>query len=175
MILTMIIMMMMNRMTSLLWSKNSRKLETGYDHGMDGSITIANVQKRHEGIYRCTVTTVMDQASDEVVLKVLVNAPVITSWTRNKKLFSGTSLKVECISTGIPEPVTSWTFNSTITSAEGPGYVINNAIATDSGNYTCIARNSIGETRKTIQLAVVTVPTMMKELQARNLISNPIV
>ena len=45
----------------------------------------------------------------------------------------------------------------------------------DSGNYTCIARNSIGETRKTIQLEVVTVPTMMKELQARNLISNPIV
>jgi hypothetical protein len=32
-------------------------MDSRIDFGMDGSVTIANVQKRHGGIYRCTATT----------------------------------------------------------------------------------------------------------------------
>lgn len=161
----------MNRITRILWSKDDKNIQVGgediIDFGMDGSITIFNVQKRNEGVYRCTVTTVRDEASAEIPLKVLVNAPVITKYSKNQMIFSGTSTILECIGTGIPEPETRWTFNKTITKVIGSTFDIKNAISADSGFYTCTARNSIGETQRTIVVSVVTVPSAQEIYQAK--------
>ena len=50
-----------NRITNITWEKDGNPIsvtsEDRIDFGMDGSVTIANVQKRHGGIYRCTATT----------------------------------------------------------------------------------------------------------------------
>ncbi len=50
-----------NRITNITWEKDGNPIsvssEDRFDFGMDGSVTIANVQKRHGGIYRCTATT----------------------------------------------------------------------------------------------------------------------
>ena len=152
----------MNRITRILWTKDDQPIEVGgediIDFGMDGSITIFNVQKRHEGQYKCTVTTVLDQESAEIPLEVLVNAPVITQYSKDQFIFSGTTIVLECIGTGIPEPEIRWTFNRTITKVTGPTFNIKNAISADSGFYTCTAKNSIGETQRTIVVTVVTLP-----------------
>jgi hypothetical protein len=161
----------MNRITKIGWTKNNRSIEVGgedmVDFGMDGSITIFNVQKRHEGVYQCTATTVKDEASAELVLKVLVNAPVITRHTRDQLVFSGNSLTLECVATGIPEPEIRWTFNKTITKVVGPAFEIKNAIATDAGQYGCTAKNSIGETQRTIVVGVLSVPRLDEVYQAK--------
>ena len=99
-----------------------------------------NVQKRHEGRYKCKVKTLRDEASAEVPLRVIVNAPVITKFSEHQKVFSGTSLELECQATGIPSPETSWTFNKTSTSITGENYHIKSAMMTDSGFYTCTSK-----------------------------------
>ena len=161
----------MNRITKIGWTKNNKSIEVGgedmVDFGMDGSITIFNMQKRHEGVYKCTVTTVKDEASADLVLKVLVNAPVITRHTKDQLVFSGNSLNLECVATGIPEPEIRWTFNKTITKVVGPLFEIKNAIATDAGQYGCTAKNSIGETQRTIVVGVLTVPRLEEAYQAK--------
>jgi hypothetical protein len=113
------------------------------------------------------VTTVKDEESAELVLKVLVNAPVITLHTKDQLIFSGNSINLECVSTGIPEPEIRWTFNKTITKVVGPVFEIKNAIATDAGQYGCTAKNSIGETQRTIVVGVVTVPRLEETYQAK--------
>lgn len=160
-----------NRITNVNWKKNNRSIQVGVDDridfGYDGSLIIFNVQKRHEGMYKCTVTTLRDEASSEVPLRVIVNAPVITKSSPNQRIFSGTSLNLECIANGIPFPETKWTFNKTITTVVGEVYEIKSAISTDSGFYTCTAKNSIGETKKTIQVSVVTVPKLKEEYKIK--------
>jgi len=160
-----------NRITNVNWRKDDKSIQVGVDDridfGYDGSLIIFNVQKRHEGTYKCTVTTLRDEASSEVPLRVIVNAPVITKSSPNQRVFSGTSLNLECISNGIPFPETKWTFNKTITSVVGEEYEIKSAISTDSGFYTCTAKNSIGETKKTIQVSVVTVPKLKEEYKIK--------
>ena len=46
----------MNRITNVTWTKNEMPIQAGLkdqvDFGFDGSISIANVQKRHSGLYR---------------------------------------------------------------------------------------------------------------------------
>ena len=161
----------MNRITGIVWTKDDEGIQVGgkdiIDFGMDNSITIINVQKRHEGLYKCTVTTVKDQESAEIPLRVLVNAPVITKHSKNQIIFSGTTLQLECISTGIPEPSTRWTFNRTITNVTAPTFDIKNAISADAGSYTCTSSNSIGETQRTIVVSVVTLPPSLDVYQAK--------
>ena len=115
-------------------------LEDRIDFGYDGSLIIFNVQKRHEGRYKCRVKTLRDDASAEVPIKVIVNAPVITRHSEAQVIFSGTSLGLECVATGIPAPSTQWTFNKTATSVTGEIFSIKNAISADSGLYTCTAK-----------------------------------
>ena len=70
-------------------------------------------------------------------------------------MFSGTSLDLECVSTGIPAPATHWTFNRTATAVRGEVFSIKSAISADSGLYTCTASNTIGSTKQTITVSVV--------------------
>ena len=133
-----------NKITDIRWTKDDKTIEVGIDDridfGYDGSLIIFNVQKRHEGRYRCRVKTQGDEESAEVPLKVIVNAPVITSHSPHQRVFSGSSLDLQCDANGIPAPEISWTFNKTSTLVSGEIYSIRNAITTDSGHYTCIAK-----------------------------------
>jgi len=160
-----------NKITNIVWTKDDLSLQVGVedriDFGYDGSLTIFNVQKRHEGRYKCKVKTLRDEASAEVPLKVIVNAPVITKYSQSQKVFSGTSLNLECKATGIPFPETTWTFNKTATSIIGENYFIKKAITADSGYYTCTSKNSIGETKQTIRVSVVTVPRLDEEYKIK--------
>ena len=164
----------MNRITNVTWTKNEMPIQAGLkdqvDFGFDGSISIANVQKRHSGLYRylikivklvrlkifhptnifffrCTVSTKMDNATATVPVKVIVNAPQIQSFSGNQTLFSGNSLVLMCKANGIPEPEVIWMFNNTDAKVKSNEYVIANAILSDSGKYECIAKNQYGQTK----------------------------
>merc|ERR1719500_3983 len=68
--------------------------------------------------------TKADEESAEVSLKVIVNAPVITSHSPLQRVFSGSSLELQCDANGIPAPEISWTFNKTSTLVRGELYSI---------------------------------------------------
>lgn len=88
----------LNRITNIAWTKDGAPIDIGpkdrIDFGMDGSLTVGDIQRRHEGTYRCTASTVLDNATDVVNVRVVVNAPVITGhsedqgnklWRRRRK------------------------------------------------------------------------------------------
>ena len=158
-----------NKITSIEWTKDDKSIQglDNVDFGYDGSLTIFNVQTRHQGSYRCKVKTMKDSASAEVPLNVIVNGPVITKYSDHKKIFSGTSVNLECVATGIPTPEISWSFNKTSTSVTGETYEVKNAITADSGHYTCTAENSVGQTKKTLEVSVVTVPVLKEEYKIK--------
>ena len=64
-----------NKITNIVWTKDDLSLQVGVedriDFGYDGSLTIFNVQKRHEGRYKCKVKTLRDEASAEVEMSNL--------------------------------------------------------------------------------------------------------
>lgn len=161
----------LNRVTNIQWTKDGKPIEINaqdrIDFGMDGSITIADVQKRHEGNFVCNVTTVLDNASDFVVLDVVVNAPVITSHSEDQLIFTGDTVVLMCHANGIPEPNVVWKFNKTMTKTSGKEFKIEKAIVTDTGKYTCIARNAYGETRQNMMLTVVGIPAFNMEHTVR--------
>lgn len=158
----------LNRITSIRWQKDNAPMEVGaHDHidfGMDGSITIADVQKRHGGQYRCTVTTVLDHANATIPVRVIVNAPVITSHSGDRVIFGGNSLTLFCKSNGIPVPTISWMFNKTDTGIrDNRELKITKAIQSDSGQYVCISKNQYGETRQFMTVKVIQVASLETE------------
>ncbi len=54
--------------------------------------------------FSCTVSTMLDNATDWVSLSVTVNAPVITAATKDLTVFNGDHVVLECKANGIPQP-----------------------------------------------------------------------
>ena len=126
-------------------------------------------------IFRCTVTTKLDNATATVPVRIIVNAPVIVNHSedqvgpfmhpfflfcattyyflllffsrREKVLFSGNTISLLCKANGIPAPQIHWKFNETSTKQIGEDYVISNAMMVDSGIYSCEASNQYGKTK----------------------------
>jgi hypothetical protein len=168
----------LNRITNIEWTKNDAAIDIGpgdkIDFGMDGSITVNDVQRRHQGDYRCLVRTVEDNATDVVNIEVVVNAPVIVSHSPDEQIvFEGDTAKMMCRANGIPDPKVTWLFNRTrITSSkdkkrDSPVLSIDNVILSDSGKYVCTAINEYGQTRHEMALSVVPVPKMRREYVAK--------
>ena len=49
-----------NRITNIKWSLNDAPIEDIYEIGIDKSLNIANVRKKHSGIYRLVKTSVFE-------------------------------------------------------------------------------------------------------------------
>ena len=64
----------------------------------------------------------LDNATDVVTIRVVVNAPVIVSHSPDEQIaFEGDTVKMSCAANGIPEPTVSWSFNKT---RDGGVYVV---------------------------------------------------
>ena len=65
-----------------------------------------------------------------------------------------------------PKPSISWKFNNTnaVQPVSEEEYKILHAIHSDTGLYTCIAKNKYGETKKDIFVRVLTLPVIKKEI-----------
>ena len=99
---------------------------------------------------------------------MIYKGPQITKNSPDTRVFSGTSIALQCISTGIPEPEIRWSLNETMTEVVGEEFAINAAIAgVDSGRYVCTATNSIGITKMSIEVSVVTLPNLDPEYRVK--------
>ena len=89
--------------------------------------------------------------------------PEITAHPQNVEVREGNNVTLSCNATGNPEPTISWTkdgspINSNSRnsfSADNKQLTITNVNRTDSGEYRCVASNSVG--KKTSNAATVDV------------------
>ena len=154
-----------NNITNIDWERIGNN-NADFDRGYDGSITISNVQKRHEGKYKCTLTTQYDSSNAIVTIEVEAYGPVITKHSHNQTVFNGDGVLLICNAEGLPQPRISWQLNSTdvVPAATGDEFEISHAIHSDTGTYTCVATNEYGKTNKTVFIKVLTLPVFKKEI-----------
>lgn len=132
-----------------------------------GKIDIINVTAEHEGVYACVAENHAGVADQPIYLKV--NEPP----TILKDNYTGTYiatnvdtiLSIACRATGRPEPYIMWSKDDFYLNRD-PRYTIDsdgtlhiNSPSEDmSGNYTCKAKNSVGEANKIVQVEIYALP-----------------
>ncbi|XP_060601091.1 synaptogenesis protein syg-2-like isoform X3 [Ruditapes philippinarum] len=136
----------------------------------EGALTISAVSKEDSGTYTVTCTNVMGSTSFDFTLDVLYPAEIYES--NPVTADAGTSVELKCLVRGnpmVPDMVTwkrdGFDMTRALPSyAEGVGtLIIENVEKTDSGTFTCLAHNGIGEsTQQTIELTVKFVPVIDK-------------
>ncbi|KAK2571460.1 Neuroglian [Acropora cervicornis] len=121
----------------------------------DGNLTIKALSPADIGIYQCFVSNKHGQMHADIELNVseipagfgIGSRPPLT----NQKALVRSSVEFTCRPTGEPKPAIRWLFGAM--QLEGTGryrilpngnLVIRNVTRTDSGEYTCEARNKLG-------------------------------
>ncbi|XP_066255817.1 limbic system-associated membrane protein-like [Euwallacea similis] len=151
-----------NPTPKITWSRKNNLLPGGDQTVIASVLTMDKVDRHHAGTYQCTASNgIGPEAFKQVVLHVLyppeisVENPVVHS-------AEGLEAQLVCIVHGENQPEVLWyrdtmqldTTERRIMESRGSKYtlVIRKVHRTDFGNYTCVADNQLGKTRKSIQL-----------------------
>ncbi|KAG8513684.1 Matrix-remodeling-associated protein 5 [Galemys pyrenaicus] len=134
----------------------------------NGTLFFNDVGPREQGEYTCFAENQVGKDAMRVRVKVVAEPPAI----RNKTLATlrvpyGAVATVACEAKGEPPPRVTWLSPSLRAIPETSDkyrvfpdgrLLIQKAQRADSGNYTCVARNSAGEDRKTVWVQVSVRP-----------------
>ncbi|XP_055915269.1 peroxidasin [Eupeodes corollae] len=120
----------------------------------NGSLEIFEANLLSSGTYKCVASNAFGsvQAKARVEVKEL---PVFILAPQSKAIKMGQSIELECDAEGNPLPAISWKFNGTAISSdnritldnENTELTIKDAKDSDSGTYTCIAKNENGQSK----------------------------
>ncbi|XP_050292890.1 limbic system-associated membrane protein-like [Anthonomus grandis grandis] len=151
-----------NPVPKITWSRKNNLLPGGDQTVITSVLSLDRVDRHHAGVYQCTASNGIGQeASKQIVLHVLyppeisVENPIVHS-------AEGFEAQLVCIVHGENQPEVLWyrdtmqldTTERRIMESRGSRHtlVIRKVHRTDFGNYTCVADNPLGKTRKSIQL-----------------------
>lgn len=84
---------------------------------------------------------------------LLLEEPKIAQ-IQNTVATSGENINIICLVTGNPTPYVTWQHNG-VTISKGPILHLTNVTQGMAGDYSCVARNLIGEQTKTTALKVL--------------------
>ncbi|XP_049332176.1 carcinoembryonic antigen-related cell adhesion molecule 5 [Astyanax mexicanus] len=112
------------------------------------TLTIITVQKEDAGNYKCQLTNKMN--SDSSIYTMAVNyGPEKASITGPSKVEVEDTVELKCIAPSFPPSTYTWKFNDTLLEITTAEYKIEKPVYSNSGIYTCEARNSVtGLTQK---------------------------
>ncbi|XP_030626728.1 hemicentin-1 [Chanos chanos] len=136
-----------------------------------GSLQIAFAQPGDTGRYTCTAANVAGTSSLEMSLTVQI-PPSIRGGESEMSVVENTQALLSCVAEGVPQPTLSWEKEGTALTDTTGEYtilpsgelIIDSAQPEDSGSYTCIATNSVGQDSRTITLSVHTHPAFTELL-----------
>ncbi|XP_076264967.1 limbic system-associated membrane protein-like [Rhynchophorus ferrugineus] len=151
-----------NPVPKITWSRKNNLLPGGDQTAITSVLVLDRVDRHHAGIYQCTASNgIGEDAIQQIFLHVLyppeisVEDPVVHS-------AEGYEAQLVCIVHGENQPEVLWyrdtmqldTTETRIMESRGSRHtlVIRKVHRTDFGNYTCVADNQLGKTRKSIQL-----------------------
>ncbi|XP_062125458.1 lachesin isoform X3 [Drosophila sulfurigaster albostrigata] len=152
-----------NPTPNVTWSRKNNILPNGEEKLHSHVLSIENVDRHKGGVYICTANNGVGQpASSQVVLHVLyppeisVERPVVFSG-------EGHEAMLVCIVHGETQPEVIWfkdtmqldTTERHIMENRGSRHtlIIRKVHPQDFGNYSCVAENQLGKSRKTLQLS----------------------
>ncbi|XP_035005999.2 matrix-remodeling-associated protein 5 [Hippoglossus stenolepis] len=139
----------------------------------NGTLYFNDVGMPEEGDYTCYAENQVGKDEMKVRVKLKVATPPPQILDKDQKfvrVFYGESITLRCNAKGEPMPVITWISptNRVIASALDKYQVLDDGTLVvqkvqrfDGGNYTCMARNNVGQDHKVIRLEVlVTTPTI---------------
>ncbi|KAG5850585.1 hypothetical protein ANANG_G00084020 [Anguilla anguilla] len=155
------------------WRKDGQRVAESVRQRVlsSGSLQIAFAQPSDTGRYTCTAANPAGSSSLEMSLTVQI-PPSIRAGEAELSTLENSQALLSCIADGVPQPIISWEKKGTpLTDTTGEytllpsgELVIDSAQPEDSGSYTCIATNDVGQDRRTFTLSVHTHPAFTELL-----------
>ncbi|XP_066907483.1 lachesin isoform X2 [Halyomorpha halys] len=152
-----------NPVPSVLWSRKDNNLPSGEKTKEGFSITLEKIDRHHAGVYQCTANNgVGKPITVDMQLDVLYppEIEVEKSWVHCGE---GYEAQLVCVVYGEPAPNIMWYQNSFMLdpterrTMESRGnkhtLTLKNVQAADFGNYSCVAENSLGKSKKHMELS----------------------
>ncbi|XP_012721740.2 hemicentin-1 [Fundulus heteroclitus] len=157
------------------WYKNGRQLAAGNGLDINGQqLEIVGVQTTDGGMYTCKVSNVAGQVDRTFRLTVHV-PPVLDGPQRESVNYTlGSHVALLCEATGVPVPSITWLkdgspIESSLQwqwSVRGNRLELGPLSLSHAGTYTCLVKNSQGQTQKDYTLTVLVSPTILNSDQA---------
>ncbi|CAH3163864.1 unnamed protein product, partial [Pocillopora meandrina] len=142
---------------NISWIFNGSHINTNYNPNIVFSkdkrkLTITNVSRKDSGEYQCLASNNIGNASSQVATFDVVYIPEITAHPDNVTEKEGENVTLFCNVMGNPVPKISWNKGgSTLSnssrvnlSADNKHLTLTNVKRVDSGEYRCVAANSLG-------------------------------
>ncbi|XP_049818651.1 limbic system-associated membrane protein isoform X2 [Aethina tumida] len=167
-----------NPVPKITWSRRNNLLPGGEQTKITTTLSLERVDRHQAGTYQCMASNgVGDDVNQQIVLHVLyppeisVERPVVHSG-------EGAEAQLVCIVHGESQPEVLWykdtmqldTTERLIKESRGSRHtlVIRKVHRSDFGNYTCVADNQLGKTRKSVQLSGTPNPVKFSSPQRGN-------
>ncbi|XP_056361302.1 LOW QUALITY PROTEIN: hemicentin-2 [Oenanthe melanoleuca] len=159
---------------AVTWLKDGRPLEMSPERGLvsgGAQLQLSPLQPFHQGRYSCLAQGPGAETRKDFVVLVRV-APQISSAGQPSEhsVLEGSSVRLECRAEGQPTPHISWLKDGqplglqppshARVSPDGSALLLEGLRAADSGAYTCLARNSLGEDTRLHSLSVLVPPSI---------------
>ncbi|KAJ8354755.1 hypothetical protein SKAU_G00223220, partial [Synaphobranchus kaupii] len=110
--------------------------------GDNSTVTIEPVQGTDNGQYQCRLTNPV--STDTANYNLTVNyGPEDVLIQGHKEMEAGQTVVLTCSASSVPPATFTWTFNGKETGVKAEEYPVANASFGDSGNYICVAANSV--------------------------------
>ncbi|CAG4938169.1 unnamed protein product [Parnassius apollo] len=158
----------------ILWQFNGELLKeniTDLSFNNVGNLYVSNASAKHEGKYDCIAENFAGLASRSIILNVYEPPTILQENYMGPYIATilDTALAIACKAAGKPKPYVLW--------RKGDYYVDNDErydIGVDgtltirspseelAGEYTCIAKNTVGNASKTVTVEIYSIPTLMQ-------------
>ncbi|XP_053698771.1 hemicentin-2 [Sabethes cyaneus] len=152
-----------NPVPSIYWTKRSGAGKSAAKIGEGPILTLERVERQQAGVYQCTAdNNVGDPVTVDMRLDVLYppDISVDKSWIHSGEGFEA---QLECIVHADPQPTVSWYQNSfpiqptdrRTMSSRGNRHTltIRHVQQEDFGNYSCVADNTLGRSKKYMEVS----------------------
>uniref|UniRef100_V9GWQ8 Peroxidasin n=1 Tax=Craspedacusta sowerbii TaxID=128124 RepID=V9GWQ8_CRASO len=169
------------------WLKDGRALSPDVNHEMsdDGTLTLHQVTLRESGSYQCVLENAIGRISSPFEAVVLKDEalPRFTAAPTNLDAIEGSAVLFKCRAIGQPKPIIEWRAQGDVilndVSELGRFKVMSSGdleispvLVSDSGFYTCAARNVIGGVTQTAELVVKAPPSFIQHPTSQEVVDS---
>ncbi|XP_006027772.1 muscle, skeletal receptor tyrosine-protein kinase isoform X1 [Alligator sinensis] len=164
----------------ITWTRNNipiRLFDTRYSIQEDGQLlTILSVEDSDDGVYCCTADNGVGAAAKSCGALQVKMKPKITRPPVNVKIIEGLKAVLPCTTMGNPKPSVSWIKgenvvkeNVRIAVLDSGSLRIHNVQKEDTGQYRCVAKNSLGAAySKPVTVEVEVYARILKAPESHN-------